>query len=59
MIFSKKEITVAYTVEKCNSCKKTTKRKYRQGDTLFEKANSCVCGGNFHIDLIYGESFKQ
>jgi len=59
MIFSKKETTIAYTEEKCDSCKKSAKRRYREGDILFEKAHSCNCGGSFYIDKIYGETLRQ
>lgn len=56
MIFSKKEIIIAYTVEKCNLCKKQNKRKFKEGDILFSKCDSCQCGGVFEIDMIYGQA---
>lgn len=59
MIFSKREVTVAYTVEKCNSCSNQNKRKFREGDTLFSRIGSCGCGGEFRIEMIYGETFRQ
>ncbi len=59
MIFSKKEITVAYAVEGCDSCEKSTKRKYRRGDTVFARAGPCSCGGDFYIERIYGEIVRQ
>jgi len=59
MIFSKKEITIAYTEEKCDSCKKSARREYREGDVLFEKAHPCGCGGSFCVEKIYGETFRR
>ncbi len=59
MILSKKEITVAYTVEECDSCGKSARREYRQGDVVFERAGPCSCGGDFHIERIYGEALRR
>jgi len=59
MIFPKKETTVAYTEEKCDSCKKSARREYREGDVLFAKVRPCGCGGIFYVDKIYGETFRR
>lgn len=54
--FSKKKPAVAaYTVEKCGSCAKSRRRAYAPGDTLFDGAGGCGCGGEFRVDMIYGE----
>ena len=34
-MFSKKKITLAYTVEKCKKCGMQRKRKFVEGDILF------------------------
>ncbi len=54
-----KNITVAYTVEKCDSCNVTIKRRYRAGDVLFNVTGSCKCGESLYVDSIYGESVKK
>lgn len=59
MIFSKKEVTIAYTVQKCDSCKKQNRRIFADGDVLFSKEGACACGGNFYIDMIYGQTLKE
>ena len=59
MIFSKKEITICHTIEKCNSCNMQNQRKFKEGDILFSRVNSCSCGGDFYVELIYGETLKQ
>ena len=59
MIFSKKEITLEYTLEKCDSCKKEKKREFLENDILFSKQDSCSCGGTFYIEMIFGETMKQ
>ena len=61
-LFSKKEITIEYTVEKCDSCSKSRRRRHKIGDTLFAKSKaegSCGCGGTFYIDMIYGETLVR
>ena len=57
MIFSKKKITIAYTVEQCTKCKMLTKRKFNDGDVLFAESSKCSsCGGLIQIEKIFGES---
>lgn len=57
MIFSKKEKPiVAFTVEKCPSCKKESKRKFKEGDILFAQASECKeCKVKMMIAKIFGE----
>jgi hypothetical protein len=58
MIFSKKEKPiVAYTIEKCTSCKKENKRKFKEGDCLFALGAECSsCKAQTSIAKIFGES---
>ncbi len=57
MIFSKKKITIAYTVEQCTKCKILTKRKFDEGDVLFADVSKCgSCDGLILIEKIFGES---
>jgi hypothetical protein len=60
MIFSKKEKQiVAYTVEKCPSCKKELKRKFKEGDCLFAHTTECTsCKIPTNIIKIFGESIE-
>ncbi len=57
MIFSKKEKQIiAYTMEKCPSCKKESKRKFKQGDCLFVESSKCSsCDVLMNITKIFGE----
>ncbi len=56
MIFSKKKILVAYTVEQCTKCKMLTKRKFDEGDVLFATISKCSsCDGLIQIEKIFGE----
>ena len=60
MIFEKKKITTAYTIEQCNSCHKEIKRKFKEGDYLFSKTVKCPsCDGVLFVDKIYGETIEQ
>ena len=60
MMFSKKKITLEYTVEKCNSCGNTAKRKFQKGDVLFAEVSPCkMCEGIICIDKIFGEILEQ
>ena len=56
-MFSKKEEERApYTVEKCDSCNKETKRKFNEGDYIFKNTTTCEsCKGQLKIEKIYGE----
>lgn len=56
MIFQKKEeIIEPFTIEQCTSCKKMSKRGFKEGDYVF-KTSSCSCGGKSMIIKIFGES---
>lgn len=60
MMFSKKKITLEYTVEKCNNCGSSTPRKFRKGDVLFAEISKCqTCEGTVCIDKIFGEILEQ
>lgn len=60
MIFKKKKITMAYTMEKCQKCKMQRKRKFSEGDVLFSESSKCSsCDGICMIESIFGESFEQ
>ncbi len=60
MIFSKKKITIAYTIEKCPKCEMQRKRKFTEGDILFAKSSKCSsCDGITLIEKIFGESLEQ
>ena len=60
MIFSKEEITVAYTVEKCDKCGMIRKRKFSEGDVLFSKSSKCSsCDESTTIEKIFGETIEQ
>ncbi|HSA98042.1 MAG TPA: hypothetical protein VLF17_03090 [Candidatus Nitrosotenuis sp.] len=60
MIFSKKEKQiVAYTAEKCPSCKRESKRKFKQGDFLFAESSQCPsCNIPMNIAKIFGEPIE-
>ncbi len=59
-IFSKKKITVAYTVEVCLKCNLQRKRKFTTGDVLFSESSKCSsCDGISVIEKIFGETFEQ
>ena len=57
MIFSKtEEKRVPYTVEKCDSCNKETRREFQKGDFVFKDSSTCKsCKGNLKIEKIFGE----
>ena len=61
MIFSKKEeIREPFTVEECQSCKKQSKRKFKEGDFLFTESSNCnSCQGKSIIVKIFGEIIKE
>ena len=59
MIFKKKKITTAYTVEQCTSCNKQLKRKFKDGDCLFFEVSKCSsCNGVMFIEKIFGETIE-
>jgi hypothetical protein len=60
MIFSKKEKQiVAYSIERCPSCKKESKRKFKEGDCLFADSSQCAsCKIPMTIVKIFGESIE-
>ena len=56
MIFSKEEIVLAYTIEKCPKCEKSHKRDFSEGDVLFDISLQCTfCDGVTTIEKIFGE----
>ena len=61
MIFSKKEeIRDPFTVEECTSCKKQTKRKFKEGDCLFKESSACPsCQSKSIVVKIFGEIIKE
>ncbi len=60
MIFSKKKITIAYTVEKCKKCGMQRKRKFVDGDILFAESSTCIsCDGMASIEKIFGEILEK
>ena len=60
MIFSKEKTTLAYTVEKCTECEKSSKRDFIQGDVLFTKSSNCsFCGKVTIIEKIFGEILER
>ncbi|MFY9300512.1 MAG: hypothetical protein WAO91_04915 [Candidatus Nitrosotenuis sp.] len=58
MILSKKEKPLtAYTLEKCPTCSKESKRKFKEGDVLFTESSQCdKCKTPMKITKIFGES---
>ncbi len=59
MMFSKKKIIIAYTVEKCKKCGMLRKRKFAEGDVLFAESSKCTsCGGMTSIEKIFGETIE-
>ena len=60
MIFSKEEIILAYTVEKCPKCEKLNRRDFCGGDILFNSSSKCIsCDGITTIEKIYGETLQK
>ena len=59
-MFSKKKITIAYTLEKCMKCGLQRKRKFAQGDILFSESSKCTsCDGMMNVEKIFGETTEQ
>jgi len=59
MIFSKKKIIIAYTVEKCKKCGMQRQRKFTEGDILFAELSNCTsCDGMTSIEKIFGETIE-
>ena len=59
-MFSKEEIIVAYTIEKCKSCDMERKRKFKEGDYLFAETSKCdSCKGDMQIEKIFGETIEK
>jgi hypothetical protein len=55
-MFSKKEIVVTYTIEKCNLCSYQRKREFKNGEYLFQELSSCSeCDGTILVEEIFGE----
>ncbi len=60
MIFSKDEIILAYTIEKCPKCEKLNRRDFCEGDVLFNSSSKCTfCDGTTVIEKIYGEKIQK
>ncbi len=60
MMFSKKKVITAYTVEKCKKCGMLRKRKFAEGDVLFAESSKCTsCGGMTSIEKIFGETIEH
>ncbi len=60
MIFSKKKIIIAYTIEKCPECNMQRTRKFAKDDVLFSESSKCPsCDVICMIEKIFGESFEQ
>ena len=60
MIFSKEEIVLAYTIEKCPKCEKFHKRDFSEGDILFNTSSKCnFCDGTTIIEKIFGEILQK
>ncbi len=59
-MFSKKEISTTYTIEKCNSCSYQRKREFKNNDYLFQEISPCAeCGGKVLIEKIFGEIIEH
>lgn len=60
-MFSKKEKKrTPFTVEQCNSCKKETKRKFKEEDFVFKATSVCSnCKGQLIVVKIFGELVKE
>lgn len=47
----------AYAVERCGSCGREERRRFRAGDCVLAGAPACgACGGAATIDRIFGEA---
>ena len=59
-MFSKEEIIIAYTIEKCKSCEMERKRKFKEGDYLYAETFKCdSCEGSMQIEKIFGETIER
>jgi len=59
-MFSKEEIIIAYTIEKCKSCEMERKRKFKEGDYLYAETSKCdSCEGLMQIEKIFGETIER
>ena len=59
-MFSKKKIITVYAVEKCKKCGMLRKRKFTEGDVLFNDSSNCTsCDGMTSIEKIFGETIEQ
>ncbi len=53
----KKEIITPYSTEQCSSCKKISKRQFKEGDFVFKSTGACSsCNGQMLITKIFGET---
>ncbi|NDB33166.1 MAG: hypothetical protein EB164_06330 [Thaumarchaeota archaeon] len=59
MLSKKEKPLIAFTVEKCPSCKKETKRKFKEGDCLFAPGMQCdSCKTLTSIAKIFGQAIE-
>jgi hypothetical protein len=60
MIFSKKAKPIEeITVEKCVSCGKMEKRKFKAGDVVFSELSECSsCKNKMRIEMIFGQTIE-
>ena len=57
---SKEKIVSPFTVERCSQCNLETKRKFKEGDSLFTEISKCnSCNGVIIIEKIFGESIES
>ncbi|MDE1830674.1 MAG: hypothetical protein KGI25_10175 [Thaumarchaeota archaeon] len=56
----KQEVIEPYSVEQCNSCNATKKRKFAKDDYVFKETGKCTScnNGQMMIAKIYGEVLK-
>ena len=59
-MFSKEKTVIAYSIEKCVLCNLEIKRKFKEGDFLFNETSKCTsCNGMMRIDKIFGEAIIE
>ena len=56
---AERKITRSYTCLECRSCKNTTKRKFKIGDTVFQNVGKCTeCKNDLMVTMIFGETIE-
>lgn len=58
-MFKKEKIILAYTVSRCGSCGRESRRRFAPGDHLFAESGRCQCGGAAAVAMIYGEKQER